>query len=45
MRTNSLIIVLFLTVLTSYKSNSEEKKSVSIKEDVAFLADDKLEDR
>jgi len=46
MRTNSLIIVLFLTVLTACKTNSEEKiNDVTIKEDVAFLADDKLEGR
>ena len=46
MRTNYLIIVLFLTVLTACKTNSEEKIiDVTIKEDVAFLADDKLEGR
>ena len=45
MRFNHLIIVLFLTGLAACKSNSEENKSVSIKEDVAFLADDKLEGR
>lgn len=46
MRTNYLIIVFFLTVLTACKTNSEEKsKSVTIKEDVSFLADDKLEGR
>ncbi|WP_040279560.1 M28 family peptidase [Psychroserpens damuponensis] len=46
MRTNYLIIVIFLTVLTACKTNSEENiKSVTIKEDVAFLADDKLEGR
>ncbi len=46
MRTNYLIIVLFLTILTACKTNSEEKIDVvTIKEDVAFLADDKLEGR
>ena len=46
MRFNHLIIVLFLTVLTACKTNSEEKiKDVTIKEDVSFLADDKLEGR
>nr|WP_321221349.1 M28 family peptidase [uncultured Psychroserpens sp.] len=46
MRTNYLIIALFLTVLTACKSNSEEKtEEITIKDDVAFLADDKLEGR
>ena len=46
MRINHLIIVLFLTALTACKTNSEEKIiDITIKEDVAFLADDKLEGR
>lgn len=42
----NLIILLFLTVLFGCKTDSkEETKSITIKEDVAFLADDKLEGR
>ncbi|WP_323787498.1 M28 family peptidase [Psychroserpens sp.] len=42
----NILFVLFLTVFIGCKTNSEEKiKSVTIKEDVAFLADDKLEGR
>ena len=42
----SIIILLFLTVLFGCKPNTNEKtKAVSIKDDVAFLADDKLEGR
>lgn len=41
-----LFIVLFLTVLTACKNDTDVKtKTVTIKEDVAFLADDKLEGR
>jgi Zn-dependent M28 family amino/carboxypeptidase len=45
MRSNYLIIVLFLTLLTACKKDSETYKAVTIKEDVTFLADDKLEGR
>ncbi|TXD82682.1 M28 family peptidase [Subsaximicrobium wynnwilliamsii] len=42
----NIVLILFLTVLIACKPNSEEKsKPVSIKEDVSFLADDKLEGR
>ena len=42
----NILFVLFLMLLIACKTNSEEKtKSVSIKEDVTFLADDKLEGR
>ncbi|WP_299223468.1 M28 family peptidase [uncultured Psychroserpens sp.] len=42
----NLIVVLFLIVLTACKTDSgTEYKSVSLKEDVSFLADDNLEGR
>lgn len=42
----NLIILLFLTVLFGCKTDSKEKiKPITIKEDVVFLADDKLEGR
>jgi len=42
----NILFILFLMLLVACKTNSEEKtKSVTIKEDVAFLADDKLEGR
>jgi hypothetical protein len=44
MRINYLLIILFLKVFTACETNSEEKTEVVIiKEDLAFLADDKLE--
>ena len=46
MKVKYIMVCFFLTVLMGCKSNHEEKnKSVTIKEDVAFLADDKLEGR
>ena len=41
----NLIVILFLMVLLGCKTNSEDVKTVTIKEDVTFLADDKLEGR
>ncbi|MEH6536825.1 MAG: M28 family peptidase [Psychroserpens sp.] len=42
----SLIVILFLTVLVACKTDSEENtKPITIKDDVSFLADDKLEGR
>ncbi|MGB3607028.1 M28 family peptidase [Psychroserpens sp.] len=45
MHFNKLIIIVFLMVFTACKSNSEYNKTVSIKDDVMFLADDKLQGR
>ena len=42
----NILFILFLMLLVACKTNSEEKyTSVTIKEDVIFLADDKLEGR
>ncbi|WP_204344544.1 M28 family peptidase [Psychroserpens algicola] len=42
----NILFILFLTVFVGCKSDSEEKiQPVSIKDDVSFLADDKLEGR
>ena len=42
----NILFILFLTVFVACKTDSEDKdKSVTIKEDVSFLADDKLEGR
>ncbi len=41
-----IMVCIFLTALVGCKSNSEERsKPITIKEDVAYLADDKLEGR
>ena len=46
MRINYLLIILFLTVFTSCERKKKKKiEVVIVKEDVAFLADDKLEGR
>ncbi|MCD2258311.1 M28 family peptidase [Psychroserpens luteolus] len=46
MRINHIIIVLFLTVFTACKKDSKtEIRSISIEEDVVFLASDELEGR
>ncbi|WP_456441793.1 M28 family peptidase [Psychroserpens sp.] len=42
----NILFILFLMLFVACKTNSEEKtKSITIKEDIAFLADDKLEGR
>ena len=42
----NILFILFLTVLVACKTDSEEKNNpVTIKDDVSFLADDKLEGR
>jgi len=42
----NILFILFLTVFVACKTDSEDKnKPVTIKEDVSFLADDKLEGR
>ena len=42
----NILFILFLMLLVACKTNSEEKQTaVTIKDDVVFLADDKLEGR